>query len=142
MAPAFAEFADEEFVRAEAGRLDELRGAAAADRVEAAIALGRHDEAIGMLEPLRAADPLGERPRRQLMRALHGVGRSVEALQVYRDYRDLLAELGLDPSPELRELEAAIIRHEPSIGWIGPRRRTTSRRSLASSSAGPTTSSR
>ena len=118
--PAFAEFADEEFVRAEAGRLDELRGAAAADRVEAAIALGRHDEAIGMLEPLRAADPLGERPRRQLMRALHGVGRSVEALQVYRDYRDLLAELGLDPSPELRELEAAIIRHEPSIGWIGP----------------------
>ncbi|MGH3984739.1 MAG: AfsR/SARP family transcriptional regulator, partial [Pseudonocardiaceae bacterium] len=52
--PAFAEFADEEPVRAEAARLEELRRAAAADRVDAAIALDRHDEAIGMLEPLRA----------------------------------------------------------------------------------------
>jgi predicted ATPase/DNA-binding SARP family transcriptional activator len=119
--PAFAEFADEEFVRAEAARLEELRLVAATDRVEAALRLGACDEAIGRLEPLLAADSLRERPRQLLMRALHGAGRSVEALAVYREFRTALAdELGLDPSPELRELEAAIIRHDPGIGGFKP----------------------
>ena len=113
--PAFGEFGDEEFVRAEVARLEELRRTATLDRVEAALALGRHDEAIRRLEPVLAADPLPERPRHQLMRALHGAGRTTEALLVYRDYRTVLAEeLGLDPSPQLRELEVAIIRHEPA----------------------------
>jgi len=113
--PAFGEFGDEEFVRSEVARLEELRRTATLDRVEAALALGRHDEAVRRLEPVLAADPLPERPRHQLMRALHGAGRAMEALRVYRDYRTVLAEeLGLDPSPQLRELEVAIIRHEPA----------------------------
>ena len=115
--PAFAEFGDEEFASIEVARLEELRRAATMDRIEAALALGAYDEAIGRLEPVLAADPLGGRPRHQLMRALHGAGRSVEALRVYREYRSTLAEeLGLDPSPRLGELEAAIIRHDPGAG--------------------------
>ena len=65
-------------------------------------------EAIRRLEPVLAADPLPERPRHQLMRALHGAGRSTEAL--------LRGDLRLDPSPQLRGLEVAIIRHELAAG--------------------------
>lgn len=114
--PAYAEFTDEDFTRADAIRLEELRLGAAADRVEAALALGRTDEALGLLEPLLAAQPLGDRPRGQLMIALHRAGRSAEALESFRHYRDLLAEeLGLDPPPELRDLEAAILRQDHPV---------------------------
>jgi predicted ATPase/DNA-binding SARP family transcriptional activator len=117
--PAFAEFGDEEFARVEAARLDELRRAAVEDRIEADLALGAYEEAIRRLEPLLAADPPAEGPRHQLMRALHGAGRSVEALRVYREYRTALAEeLGLDPSPRLGELEGAILRHDPRAGGV------------------------
>ncbi len=115
--PAYAEFAEEEFAQAEAARLEELRLGAAADRVDAALALSRLSEAISLLEPLLAAQPLGHRPRGQLMLALHRAGRSAEALETFRNYRNLLAEeLGLDPPPELHDLEAAILRHDRAIG--------------------------
>ncbi|MGH3823195.1 MAG: BTAD domain-containing putative transcriptional regulator [Pseudonocardiaceae bacterium] len=114
--PAYAEFADEEFARAEAARLEELRLAAVSDWVDAALALGRSADAIGRLEFLIAAHPLRERPHAQLMLALHRIGRSTEALEAFRAYRELLVEeLGLDPSQELRDLEAAIIRRDPSL---------------------------
>jgi predicted ATPase/DNA-binding SARP family transcriptional activator len=114
---AYAEFCDDEFARVEAGRLEELRLAAVSDWVDAVIALGRSEHALGRLEALVAADPLRERPRAQLMRVLHELGRSGDALQAFHDYRDLLAEeLGLDPSRQLRDLQAAILRRdqEPS----------------------------
>lgn len=121
--PAYAEFAEEEFAEAAAAQLEELRYSATADRIDAALALGRPDEAIGMLEPLLAAHPLQHRPRGQLMLALHRAGRSVEALETYRHYRDSLAEeLGLDPPPELRELEAAILRHDRAVEQPRPAR--------------------
>jgi predicted ATPase/DNA-binding SARP family transcriptional activator len=114
---AYAEFCDDEFARVEAGRLEELRLAAVSDSVDAAIAIGRSEHALGRLEALVAADPLRERPRAQLMRVLHELGRSGDALQAFHDYRELLAEeLGLDPSRQLRDLQAAILRRdqEPS----------------------------
>jgi len=114
--PAYAEFADEEFARAEATRLGELRLGAAADRVDAALALGCPEEAISLLEPLLTAQPLGHRFRGQHMLALHRAGRSAEALESFRHYRDLLAdELGLDPPPELHDLEMAILRHDRAV---------------------------
>ncbi len=110
---AYSEFSDDEFVRVEAARLEELRLTAVSDWVDAAIALGRSEHALGRLGALVAADPMRERPRAQLMRVLYELGRSGEALAAFRDYRDLLAEeLGLDPSRRLLDLEAAILRRE------------------------------
>lgn len=119
--PAYGEFAGEGFAAPDAVRLEELRWGAMADRVDAALALGHPDEAIGLLEPLLAAQPLSHRPRGQLMLALHRAGRSAQALEAFRDYRELLAdELGLDPPPELGELETAILRRDPAIERARP----------------------
>ena len=80
------------------------------------LALGRHGEAIGALQALAAEHPLRERPRRLLMLALYRAGRQNEALEVYRNFRRLLSdELGLEPSSELRELEAAILRQDQTL---------------------------
>jgi predicted ATPase/DNA-binding SARP family transcriptional activator len=93
--------------------LDRLRRAALADRVDADLQAGRAAELVAELEALVAADPLAERTYRQLMLALYRAGRPADALAVYGRARRLLAdELGLDPGPELRELEAAILRHQ------------------------------
>ena len=103
--PALAEFAAEPFARAEGDRLEELRLAAHEDRIDADLALGRAQGVVGELEALVARYPLRERPCEQLMLALYRSGRAGEALAAYHSFRRLLAEqLGLDPSPRLREL--------------------------------------
>jgi DNA-binding SARP family transcriptional activator/WD40 repeat protein len=108
--PAFAEFAYDDFARAEATRLEELRVTAVEDRVDAKLALGRHEELIGELERTVDAHPLRERSRAQLMLAFYRAGRQVEALRAYQDHRRyLVEELGLEPSTALRSLEAAIV---------------------------------
>ncbi len=114
--PAYAEFADDDIVRFEATRLEELQFTACSDWVDALLALGRPAETLARLAVVVEADPLREIPRAQLMRALHRLGRTAEALQVYREYRNLLtSELGLDPSPSLRDLQATVLqqRREP-----------------------------
>ena len=99
--PAIAEFADRDFARTEAARLDELRASVAEDRVDAVLAAGRHHEAVADCERLVAAEPLRERRWTQLMLALYRDGRQGEALAAYRRLRDLLAEqLGVDPGPQ------------------------------------------
>ena len=108
--PAYAEFADRDFARAEAVRLDELRLATVEDRADLSLELGDVDEAVSVLEALVIEHPLRERARGLLMTALYQVGRPAEALARFRDYRSLLAdELGLDPSPSLRDLEVRIL---------------------------------
>src|SRR5690348_13664486 len=63
-----------------------------------------------------ADHPLRERLRGQFMLALYRSGRQAEALEAYRDFRSVLREeLGLEPSSALRELEAAILRHDPVL---------------------------
>jgi len=114
--PAIAEFADRDFARTEAARLDELRASVAEDRVDAVLAAGRHHEAVADCERLVAAQPLRERRWTQLMLALYRDGRQGEALAAYRRLRDLLAEqLGVDPGPQAREMEAAILRHDAAL---------------------------
>ncbi|MEU3574123.1 BTAD domain-containing putative transcriptional regulator [Kitasatospora sp. NPDC036755] len=78
------------------------------------LALGRHRTAVPELTALVADHPLRERFTGQLMRALHGSGRTPEGLAVYRRFTDRLAdELGLDPGPELRTLHLELLATEP-----------------------------
>ncbi|MEV6878946.1 BTAD domain-containing putative transcriptional regulator [Amycolatopsis sp. NPDC051128] len=94
-----------------AARLAELRLAATEDRVEAGLALGHHDRLVAELRELAREHPLRERLTAQLMRALHGGGRAAEALQVFVEARDRLAdELGADPSAELAAAHTAVLR--------------------------------
>ncbi|MEU8277643.1 BTAD domain-containing putative transcriptional regulator [Microbispora bryophytorum] len=98
----------------EVARLEGLRIAAAEDRIEAELALGRHADLISELRLLVAAHPLRERPHGQLMRALYGAGRRVEALAAYEEARSMFADLlGADPSPALAGLHLAMLRGEP-----------------------------
>ena len=114
--PALADLDEEEFARLEARSLDELRIGTQEDLFDAELALGRHGALVGKLEQLVGTHPLRDRFRGQLMLALYRCGRQAEALEVYRAARLALAdERGLDPSPELRELERKILRQDPSL---------------------------
>jgi DNA-binding SARP family transcriptional activator len=114
--PALADLDEEQFARLEGARLDELRVAAQEERIESELVLGRHGSVVGELETLVSAHPLRERLRGQLMLALYRCGRQAEALEVYRAARLALAdELGLDPSPELQELERKVLRQDPEL---------------------------
>ena len=93
-------------------------------RVDADLALGRHAQVVGELEALVREHPLRERVRGQLMLALYRCGRQAEALEAYRDCRRRMDdELGLEPGPELRELERRILIQSPEIAAPVPRRR-------------------
>ena len=97
-------------------RLEERRLVALEVRLEAELALGRHRDVVAELEQLSAEHPLRERLTRHLMLALYRAGRQAEALAVYRRARDVLRDqLGLEPSVELRDLEAAILRQDESL---------------------------
>ena len=114
--PALADFLYEPFAQTHIARLEELRTVVVEERIEADLALGRHVELVSELEALVQAEPLRERPRAQLMLALYRSGRQADALAAYRNARDtLVEELGIDPGPELRELEAAILRQDESL---------------------------
>jgi DNA-binding SARP family transcriptional activator/ABC-type oligopeptide transport system substrate-binding subunit len=105
----------------EVARLDELVLSATEARVEAELALGRHREVVRELETLVAAHPAREDLLRQLMLALYRCGRQTEALNAYRRASSRLrAELGLGPSPPLRQLERAILEHDPSLDLAEP----------------------
>ena len=113
--PPLAELSQFDFAAREAERLQELHAVAVEGVVEAKLALGEHEQVIGQITPLVAAEPLRERPRRLLMLALYRSGRHAEALAAYRDVCAALDEIGLQPGPELRQLEQDILRHDVSL---------------------------
>jgi predicted ATPase/DNA-binding SARP family transcriptional activator len=114
--PALADFTFESFAQGEIGRLEELRLALLEDRIDADLACARHTELVGELEALVAEHPLRERLRRQLVLALYRGGRQAEALAAYRAAREILdEELGLEPTPALRELEHGILAHDADL---------------------------
>jgi predicted ATPase/DNA-binding SARP family transcriptional activator len=114
--PALVDVRYESFAQPEIVRLEELRLAAIENRIEAELALGRHDAVIGELEALVAENPVRERLRALLMLALYRAGRQADALDTYREARRaFLDELGLEPGPDLRELEQAILRQDESL---------------------------
>ena len=102
--PALADFRYEPFAQGEIVRLEELHLTCLEERVEADLALGSASVLVPELRRLVGHHPMRERLRGQLMRALYLDGRQAEALEVYHEFRSVLRdELGLDPSPQLRE---------------------------------------
>ncbi|HEX6969748.1 MAG TPA: BTAD domain-containing putative transcriptional regulator [Micromonosporaceae bacterium] len=113
--PALAGITSEVVAR-EATRLHERRSVVLEERLRLDLALGRHHELIGELRALVAEQPLQERLHVLLMLALYRCGRQAEALEAGRRARALLAdEVGLDPGPELQEMERAILTRDPSL---------------------------
>ncbi len=125
--PAYADVADRAWARAEAGRLDELRLLAVQRRAEAALAAGHAAEAVPELSALLTDHPLREDTWRLLALALYRAGRQGDALAALRRARAVLgAELGVDPGPALRQLEADVLAQAP--GLTGPPPRTSTPR--------------
>jgi DNA-binding SARP family transcriptional activator len=112
---ALADFAFESFAQEEIARLNELRLDAEEVRVDAQLALGRASEIAGTLEAHVAADPGRERRWGQLMLARYRIGRQQAALDAFGLARRTLGEIGLEPTPALRELERAILNQDPSL---------------------------
>ena len=115
--PALADVASGSLAQPEAIRLEELRLAALEDRIEADLAVGRR-ELVGELEQLVARHPLRERLWGQLMVALYRSGRQADALRAFQRARAVLIdELGIEPGPELRRLEAAVLAQDPALDF-------------------------
>jgi predicted ATPase/DNA-binding SARP family transcriptional activator len=134
---AFEEFAERDWARAEAVRLDELRAHAQEDLLDARLALGEHAALVAELEALVAERPLRERLWQQLVVALYRSGRRAEALRRAEDHRRRFREeLGLEPSPALRELEARVLADDPTLlPPVTTARRPTGRRLPAEATA-------
>jgi predicted ATPase/DNA-binding SARP family transcriptional activator len=111
--------ASADFVAPAAARLEERREVAVEDRIDALLALGRHDSMTAELEALVAAQPLRERRRAQLILALYRSGQQAAALRAFEALRVMLRdELGLDPSREIAALETAMLQQSPALAWV------------------------
>jgi predicted ATPase/DNA-binding SARP family transcriptional activator len=111
-----ADLGDAPFAGPERERLEELRLVALEDRFEAELALGRDALLVPELERHVAENPVRERFCAQLMLALYRAGRQAEALERYRETRDrLVREVGVEPGPELRRLQRAVLAQDPAL---------------------------
>lgn len=108
---AFAEFADAELIAPEAARLQRIRLTAAAQWADASITQGQPQEVLPDLSALVRTNPYDETLAALLMRALAGVGRQAEALEVFQETRArLLDDLGIDPGAVLQEAQRLVLR--------------------------------
>src|SRR5262249_28878297 len=90
--------------------------AAEEDRIEAELLQGHHADVVAEVESLASEFPLRERLQAQLMVALYRCGRQADALRAFQSARKTLTEeLGLEPGPELRRLEAPILAQDPEL---------------------------
>ncbi len=116
-----AEFAYAGFADAERAQLDELALVAVEVRAAADLELGRHADLAGELEAACRQHPLRERLWELLIVSLYRSGRQAEALRAYTAIRDrLVDELGIDPGPALRKLQARILAQDPSLATARP----------------------
>ena len=111
----------ESFARLEVRRLETLRLQVIEDRIDAELAHGRHAVVCPELEQLVAEHPLRERLRGQLMVALYRCGRQADALETYRAGRSLLVkELAVEPGPQLRKLQLAVLEQDSALDLPSP----------------------
>jgi DNA-binding SARP family transcriptional activator len=100
----------------QAERLEELRREAEELWLEAALQAGHHREVLAEAQSMVREMPLRERRWQLLALAQYQSGRQGEALRTLHQLRQVLvAELGLDPGPEVVALEQAILRQEPGL---------------------------
>ena len=120
---ALEDFTYEPFAQATIARLEELRLVALERRMEADLSLGRHEDLVPELEGLIASHRHRERLRAHLMLALYRAGRQGDALAAFQNARRTLdEELGIEPSPALRELEQAVLQQDLSLTLPGESR--------------------
>ncbi len=117
----WAEFADRYWATPEVDRLERLRADAVEEHAGCLLELGEPARALELVEALLAEHPMRDGLRRVQMLALHRLGRTVEATRVFRTHREqVVAHTGLEPSAELAELEARIVRQDPELDQAGP----------------------
>jgi DNA-binding SARP family transcriptional activator len=113
---AFQDVADRPWAQPEAARLEELRANGIEQLLQARLQAGQHEQVAADAEAAVAEQPLREQRWATLMLALYRCGRQADALRAYQRLRALLADqLGIDPSPPLAALEAAILRQDRSL---------------------------
>jgi predicted ATPase/DNA-binding SARP family transcriptional activator len=118
-----ADFADEEFTWTVAGGLAEARLTASELLFEARLDRGEPTLLIGELTELVARYPYRERLRACHIRALYQLGRQQEALDSYRQLREVLRDtLGVEPSPQVQALHTAVLRQDTHLDGQAPRR--------------------
>lgn len=132
--PAYADCRDAEFARPEVVRLEALRLAACEDRFACALEQGEHAMVVGALQAHADEHPLRERAWSLLALALYRCGRQADALAALRSVRErLVDELGADPGPELRKLEADVLAQS---SLLDPRRTAPARFAAAAPASG------
>jgi YVTN family beta-propeller protein len=114
--PALADLLFAPFAAREAERLEERRLNVLEERIERELAAGAGTGLVGELEQLVREHPFRERLLGQLMVALYRAGRHTAALEAYRRAkRNLSEELGLEPGPQIQQLERRILAHDPAL---------------------------
>lgn len=112
----FEDLGDLTVLATERARLDALRMTTVEDQLDAELALGQHTQAIPRLEALLGEHPFRERLWGQLMIARYHAGRQAEALEAFREARDVLnGELGIQPGRWLCRLQERILLQDPAL---------------------------
>jgi YVTN family beta-propeller protein len=121
--PPLDDLADEPFAAPEIRRLEDLWLAARETSIDGALADGRHAAVLGEIDDMVREHPLREHLHGQRMLALYRSGRQADALEAFRHARQVLVdEVGLEPGPELRGLNDAILRQDPALDGPPARR--------------------
>ncbi|GAA0605823.1 BTAD domain-containing putative transcriptional regulator [Kribbella sandramycini] len=117
--PALADVTTDDVRRRLCSGLEEERWAAEELQISTELALGHHQDLLPRLAELAAAEPTRESFAAALMLALYRSGRQTDALAVYTELvRHLDEELGVEPGTELRDLQVAILRQDPSLDLL------------------------
>jgi DNA-binding SARP family transcriptional activator len=116
----YGDWPDVTFAEAERRRLGEVRSGVLLALLEARLALGQQIDVVPEAERLVSEDPLREESWRLLVLALYRSGRQAEALAAAASARRVLRdEVGADPGPALRAMEAAVLAQDPSLDLPG-----------------------
>jgi YVTN family beta-propeller protein len=123
--PPLLELHEERFANDARRRLEEQRLAVLEARIDGDLSAGRNVGVIAELEELIREHPLRERLYAQLMLALYRVGRQADALETFRRARRTLSEeVGLEPGPQLQELERRVLQQDPTLALSDAEART------------------